>query len=102
MKFSYDPRYNVGYIRFKNKKIDAESIKLSDELVIDLAPDGTVYGIELLNANDQMRRDDTGEFRVINEETGEETKFALKLKNAAKSAKKSTARPKRRPDRPLL
>ena len=39
MKFTYDPRYNVGYIRFKNKKADAESIKLSDELVIDLAPD---------------------------------------------------------------
>lgn len=102
MKFSYDPRYNVGYIRFKNKKTDAESIKLSDELVIDLAPDGTVYGIELLNANDQMQRDDTGEFRVINEETGEETKFALKLKNAARRAKRSAARPKRRPDHPLL
>jgi len=101
MKFSYDPRYNVGYIRFKNKKTDAESIKLSDELVIDLAPDGTVYGIELLNANDQMQRDDTGEFRVINEETGEETKFALTLKNARKKAKKSSARPRRRPEAPL-
>ena len=99
MKFSYDPRYNVGYIRFKNKKIGAESIKLSDELVIDLAPDGTVYGIELLNANDQMQRDDTGEFRVINEETGEETKFALKLKAARRKAKKaSSSRSKRRPE----
>jgi uncharacterized protein YuzE len=97
MKFSYDPRYNVGYIHFKNKKPDAESIKLSDELVIDLAPDGTVYGIELLNANDQMQRDDTGEFRVINEETGEETKFALKLKAAGKKARKTCARPRRRP-----
>ncbi len=100
MKFSYDPRYNVGYIRFKNRKSDAESIKLSDELVIDLAPDGTVYGIELLNANDQMQRDDTGEFRVINEETGEETKFALKLKNARSRAKKSSPRPKRGPSAP--
>ncbi len=100
MKFSYDPRYNVGYIRFKNKKTDAESIKLSDELVIDLAPDGTVYGIELLNANDQMQRDDTGEFRVINEETGEETKFALKVKTARKRTKRPSARPRRRPDAP--
>jgi uncharacterized protein YuzE len=93
MKFSYDPRYNVGYIRFKDKKADAESIKLSEELVVDLAPDGTVYGIELLNANDQMQRDDTGEFRVINEETGAETKFALRVK---KSRKSSSSRPKRR------
>ncbi|MBN1360530.1 MAG: DUF2283 domain-containing protein [Sedimentisphaerales bacterium] len=96
MKFSYDPRYNVGYIRFKNKKTDAESIKLSDELVIDLAPDGTVYGIELLNANDQMQRDDTGEFRVINEETGEETKFALKLKKSNSKSRRASTRPRRR------
>jgi uncharacterized protein YuzE len=95
MKFSYDPRYNVGYIRFKNKKSDAESIRLSDELVIDLAPDGTVYGIELLNANDQMQRDDTGEFALLNEETGEETKFALKVK-AKRRARKPAVRTKRR------
>ena len=100
MKFTYDPRYNVGYIRFKNKKCGTESIKLSEELVVDLAPDGTVYGIELLNANDQMQRDDSGEFAVINEETGEETKFALKVKTAKKKRKtrvKASTRTKRRP-----
>jgi uncharacterized protein YuzE len=99
MKFTYDPRYNVGYIRFKNKKTDAESIKLSEELVIDLAPDGTVYGIELLNANDQMQRDDSGQFAVINEETGEETKFALKLNKTRKKSRRpsTSARSKRRP-----
>ena len=98
MKFTYDPRYNVGYIRFKDKNEDAESIRLSDELVIDLAPDGTVYGIELLNANDQMQRDDSGEFAVINEETGEETKFALKVKTSKKRRKsrKVSARAKRK------
>ena len=98
MKFTYDPRYNVGYIRFKAKKTDAESIKLSDELVIDLAPDGTVYGIELLNANDQMRRDDTGEFAVINEQTGEKTRFPLSKK--AKKTTKPSSRSKRRPATP--
>ncbi len=103
MKFTYDPRFNVGYIRFKNKKSGAESIKLSEELVVDLAPDGTVYGIELLNANDQMQRDDSGQFAVINEETGEETKFALKVKTSKKRKKtrsKTAARAKRRPETP--
>lgn len=38
-----------------------ESIRLSDELVVDIAPDGTVYGIELLNANEQLQGEDTGE-----------------------------------------
>lgn len=87
MKFTYDPRYNVGYIRFKDKESNAESIKLSEELIVDLAPDGTVYGIELLNANDQMQRDDTGEFAVINEETGEKTQFALQIKKKRKIRK---------------
>lgn len=99
MKFTYDPRYNVGYIRFKNKKCGTESIKLSEELVVDLAPDGTVYGIELLNANDQMQRDDTGEFAVINEETGEETKFALKVKTAKKKRKPRSSKPAARAKR---
>jgi uncharacterized protein YuzE len=34
-----------------------ESIKISDELIIDMTPDGMVYGIELLNANEQLQRD---------------------------------------------
>jgi hypothetical protein len=40
-----------------------------------------------------MQRDDTGEFRVINEETGAETKFALRVK---KSRKPSSSKTKRR------
>ena len=58
MKLTYDPRYNIGYIRFKEKQAEVQSIKLSDELIVDIAPDGTVYGIELLNANEQLQRED--------------------------------------------
>lgn len=35
-----------------------EAIRISEQLVVDLAPEGTVYGIELLNANEQLRRED--------------------------------------------
>ncbi len=77
MRFTYDPRYNIGYIRFREKQAKVEVIKLSDELVVDMAPDGTVYGIELLNANEQLQRDDMGELIVINEATGEHTKLPL-------------------------
>jgi len=34
------------------------------------APDGTIYGIELLNANEQLRREDAGKLIVVNEPTG--------------------------------
>jgi len=27
---------------------------MRDELVVDMAPDGTIYGIELLNANEKI------------------------------------------------
>jgi uncharacterized protein YuzE len=33
------------------------TIKISDDMNIDIAPDGTVYGVELLNANEQLTRD---------------------------------------------
>lgn len=77
MKLTYDPRYNVGYIRFKDKHAEVESIKLSDELIVDIAPDGTVYGIELLNANEQLQRGDMGGLIVVNEATGEQTELPL-------------------------
>ena len=54
MRFTYDPRYNIAYIRFREKKAGVDSIRISDELVVDVAPDGSVYGIELLNANEQL------------------------------------------------
>jgi uncharacterized protein YuzE len=77
MIFSYDPRYNIAYLRFQPKSSDIESIKVSDELVVDMAPDGTVYGIELLNANEQLRHGDMGRFLVVNEATGQQVEIPL-------------------------
>ena len=57
MKLSYDPKYNVAYIRFHEKLGQVTTIKISDDMNIDIAPDGTVYGVELLNANEQLTRD---------------------------------------------
>ena len=77
MKFTYDPRYNIAYLRFKEKQGGVESVRISDELVIDMASDGTLYGIELLNANVQLGKADQGEVIVVNEATGKEVKFPL-------------------------
>jgi uncharacterized protein YuzE len=56
MTFSYEPRYDITYIRFHEKRADVESIRISDELVVGIAPNGTVYGIELLNAKEETTR----------------------------------------------
>jgi uncharacterized protein YuzE len=70
MKLTYDPRYNIAYIRLQEKKAEVETIRISDELNVDVAPDGTVYGIELLNANAQLFTEDQGRLVVINEALG--------------------------------
>jgi uncharacterized protein YuzE len=75
MKLSYDPRYNIAYIRLRDKTEQVETIRVSDELNVDLAPDGTVYGIELLNANEQLRAGDDG--RLVVEAEGKERVITL-------------------------
>ncbi len=77
MRFTFDPRYNIAYIRFQEKGAQVEAIRLSDELVVDIAPDGTIYGIELLNANEQVGREDAGGLIVINEATGRRSELSL-------------------------
>ncbi len=57
MKLTYDPKYNIAYLRLHEKTGQVTTIKVSDEMNIDMAPDGTVYGIELLNANEQLAED---------------------------------------------
>ncbi len=70
MKITYDPRRNIAYIRLQDKTAQVDTIRVSDELNVDLAPDGTVYGLELLNANEQLLRVDQGKLVVINEALG--------------------------------
>jgi uncharacterized protein YuzE len=77
MKFTCDPRYNIAYIRFRPKSEEVESIKISEGMVIDMAPDGTVYGIELLDANEHLRQTDMGKLMVVNEATGKQTDVPL-------------------------
>jgi uncharacterized protein YuzE len=77
VQFSYDPRYNIAYLRFHRRKAEVESIRASDELIVDMAPDGTVYGIELLNANEQLTREESNILEVFNEATGQRIEFPL-------------------------
>lgn len=80
MKITYDPRYNIAYIQLRDKrKVTVDSIKISEELVIDLSADGTVYGIELLNAKKQLQDKQSPHLLFINEATGEEKQLEYSL-----------------------
>jgi uncharacterized protein YuzE len=43
MRFTCNSRYNIAYIRFQEKDPETEAIHVSDELIVDIAPDGTIY-----------------------------------------------------------
>ncbi len=77
MKLTYDPRYNVAYIALHDSQQPVETLQISEELNIDIAPDGTVYGIELLNANEQLGTGRHGKLLVVNEARGEEAEIAF-------------------------
>lgn len=75
MRLTYDPKYNVAYIRLHEKTAQVTTIKISDEMNIDIASDGTVYGIELLNANEQLAED---QGNLILELAGKRREIALR------------------------
>ncbi|MEW5860522.1 MAG: DUF2283 domain-containing protein [Cyanobacteriota bacterium] len=82
MKLTYDPRYNVAYIYLQEKTVQVETIQVSDEMNVDIAPDGTIYGIELLNANQQLGADNQGKLIVVNEALGESSEIKLALEKS--------------------
>ena len=67
MKLTYDPERNIAYLQLRSHGTEIETVRVSDELNVDIAPDGSVYGIELLNANEQLRSSDDGKFVLVDE-----------------------------------
>jgi uncharacterized protein YuzE len=79
MKLTYDRDRNIAYLRLRPKGTDVETIQVSDELNVDIAADGSVYGIELLNANEQLRAADEGKLVLVDETAGKEAELPLSL-----------------------
>ena len=77
VELTYDPRYNVAYLRLQRGPTEVETIHISDELNIGIAPDGTVYGIELLNANVQLGGEGQEKLIVFNEASGRRRELSL-------------------------
>jgi uncharacterized protein YuzE len=78
VQLSYDPRQNIAYLRLREPAgAQVESVPLSDEVNVDLAPDGTLYGIEPLNANAQLRVCDGRLFVLVDEVAGHRIEVPL-------------------------
>jgi uncharacterized protein YuzE len=77
MKLTFDPRHNIAYLRLADATAQVETVHVSEDLNVDLTPDGKVYGIELLNANEQLQGLAAGRLLVENESTGGTLDIAL-------------------------
>lgn len=75
MKLTYNPRLNIAYLQLRKKSGKVTTVQVSDELNVDLARDGSIFGIELLNANEQLAQ---GKDVILeNLITGNRKKFSL-------------------------
>jgi len=75
MEITYDRRYNIAYIRIEAKTAGVKTVQGSEDMNIDLSPDGKVCGIELLNANEQLIKNEKISF--IDESTGKTIELRL-------------------------
>ena len=80
MRITVNRKLNVAYVYLRDRRADTvETEQLSDDLLLDVGSDGTVYGLELLNASEQLRDGDLAQLEVADEESGETTSVALPL-----------------------
>lgn len=77
MRLTYDPDATAADIRFREQVGEVEIIVISGELNIDLAPDGSLYGIELLYGNEQLKAGDGRRLILVDPKSGAE--HALKV-----------------------
>ena len=75
MKLTYDPDANVAYLRLRERQGEVETIELTADFLVDIDETGAVCGIELLNANDQLRDGDDGKLIFVNALSGGQTEL---------------------------
>ncbi len=56
MKISYDPQVDAAYIRFKSGRFQVTTHRLTEEVAVNYAPDGSVVGIEVLDASKYLMK----------------------------------------------
>ena len=81
MHLSFDWRHNIAYLRFGEGRQELDTICIGDDLCLDLAPDGSVYGIELLDAKRQLGEQGVAELVLTNQATGVTLELSLPVED---------------------
>ena len=54
MKIKYDPEVDAAYISFKKGPTQVTTLRLSEDVAVDLGPNEEIVGIEILDASKHL------------------------------------------------
>ncbi len=54
MKIKYDPEVDAAYISFKKGPTEVTTVRLTEDIAIDLGPQEEIVGIEILDASEHF------------------------------------------------
>ena len=57
MKLRYDPQVDALYITFKSEPTEVTTIRINEDVAVDLGPGEEVVGIEVLDASQHLSID---------------------------------------------
>ena len=63
MNISYDPNYDVMYLKFSDGKI-VDTIEVEANVLIDYGPQGEIMGIEIIDASKLIRANPLNEIVI--------------------------------------
>ena len=56
MKITYDPQVDALYIRFVDEPAQVTTLRLTEDVAVNYAPEGHIVGIEILEASESVFR----------------------------------------------
>lgn len=77
MRITYDSSVNAAYITIGEKKGDLETHEIGEGVLVDINSDGSLYGIELLNAKEQFAQTDDGFVVLTDIANGNEVRLRI-------------------------
>lgn len=54
MRIKYDSQADAAYISFKKGPTQVTTVRISDDVAVDLGPNEEIVGIEILSASDTL------------------------------------------------
>lgn len=57
MKINYDPKVDAAYISFKKNKGQVTTIRITEDIAIDMGANEEMVGIEILDASEHLDLD---------------------------------------------